>query len=80
MLQSSSKEEIAKWTRTEGEQARVSLHGVVQDQRAQSEDVWKLALVGSEAIVGEETVEKVWIAVYACRYQRVLSGTGGSQC
>lgn len=68
VLQGQSKEDLAKWTRTEGEQARVSLHGVVQDQRAQSEDVWKLALSGSEAALGEEAVKKVWITVYACTY------------
>ncbi|PWN30901.1 hypothetical protein BDZ90DRAFT_229891 [Jaminaea rosea] len=58
-----SKDEIiASFERQKGHKARVSLHGVVQDSRAQSEDIWKLR-VGPKA--GGDEVRAAWIAVYA---------------
>lgn len=58
---------IAQWKRNPAEQQRVSLHGVVQDHRAVSEDVWQLSLgAGVAAQQKEDVVRAVWAAVYGC--------------
>lgn len=59
--------DVAKFERQVGDKKRVSLHGVVQEERAQSEDVWKLSV---EPKSGAEEIRAAWIGVYGCEYTR----------
>lgn len=55
---------LATFKKTE-DKARVSLHGAVQDHRAQHENVWDFSVAGDASDV-PQLVRNVWIAVYAC--------------
>lgn len=58
---------IASFKKT-NEKARVSIHGLVQDHRAQHENIWELNVTGEESDV-TQLVRNVWTAVYACAYE-----------
>lgn len=47
------------------EKVRVSLHGAVQDHRAQHENIWNFSVMGHVSDV-PQLVRNVWIAIYAC--------------
>lgn len=61
---------VASWTRKAGDQARASLHGVVQDHRAKQEDIWELVFADQPQSDVAADVRATWIALYGCECGR----------
>lgn len=63
---------VASFSRKEGDKARTSLHGVVQDCRAQHEDIWELKILSQPDPTAK--VRATWVGLYGCElWQSAIS-------